>query len=148
MNIFELIVLLISLVCFFYVIIFVFIPGLRDIKIRKGVNNSAKFKVCYCYLLETSREEALELLSLSDPDDITQYKLNREQLTLKISQKYVSYKYKLSFATVDSKTYLHLEQIDYTGGRSNIPYSINYFIIKKLNAKPIDYNYFQSLMVK
>lgn len=122
----------------------IFKPAIQDARVRNNVSNSDPFTRHYCYILHSTQDETVNKLSIHNITDTLEYTFDADCLTITFSHQGASIKHQLSFYTVENETYLKVSRIKFMHSKSNIPLMINQFFVKKLDAKPVDYNYFEA----
>ena len=134
------------IVCVPLVLLLIFIPMIKDKKVRNGVVNTDTFSWNYYYALNRSQENVVDLLSQKSDEDIMQYSFDRVSMIIRFRNLIATIDYQLSFYSIDNKTFLKVSQIQLIYDKSNIPYMINRFFIEKIGADPVDYHYFEGLV--
>lgn len=133
-------------VCVPLVLLLIFIPMIKDKRVRNGVVNTDTFSRNYYYSLNRSQENVVDLLSQKSDEDIMQYSFDRVSMIIRFRNLIATIDYQLSFYSIDNKTFLKVSQIQLVYDKSNIPYMINRFFIEKIGAEPVDYHYFEGLV--
>lgn len=128
------------------VLFLIFKPVLEDKKVRNNIENSDSFNQHYCFVLTCDQSEAIKQLSTHNVKDTLEYIFDTDYLTIVFSHLGASIEHQLSFYVVENKTYLKVSRVKFVHDRSNIPLMINRFFIEKIEATPIDYAYFESLI--
>ena len=123
----------------------IFKPMFADRKARNGVDNCDLFSGNYHFLLENDRVSALKELSARNVFDTLEYTFHADTSTITFNHLSAKIDYRLTFIERSGCTYLKVSRIPRLHERSNIPYMINTFFIRKLNATPIDSTFFSSL---
>ena len=122
----------------------IFKPVIDDKKSRNNVKNSDLFMQDYCFTLTCNQLEAINQLSIRNDYDTLEYKFDADRLTIVFSHLGVSIEHQLSFYAVEDKIYLKVSRVKFMHGKSNVPFMINKFFVKKIGAIPVDYSYFES----
>jgi len=133
-------------VCVPLVLLLIFMPVIKDKKVRNGVVNTDTFSRNYTYVLSRSKEIVIGLLSQKSDGDIIDYSFDQSTMIIRFRNLIATIDYQLSFYSIDNKTFLKVSQIQLVYDKSNIPYMINRFFIEKIGAEPVDYHYFERLI--
>jgi len=118
----------------------IFKPVMEDRKVRNNITNSDPFMRHYWFSLDCDEQEALNQLRLCNIYDPLAYTLDEKARTIVFSHLGASIEHRFTFYVIESKTYLKVSRVRVMHDRSNIPYMINRFFVKKLGATPVDYN--------
>ena len=121
-------------------------PEIEDKKIRNNVTNSDPLAQHYCFELKCDQQEAIRQLSIRNVKDTPEYTFDINSLIITFSHLGVSIDHQLFFYTIENKTYLKVSRMRFLHNKSNIPLMINRFFINKIDAVPVDYTYFQSVI--
>ena len=114
----------------------------KDRKVRNGVMNSDTFMRRYVYALKCGKQDVIDKLSTHSAYDKPEYLFDEEALIITFIHLNAKSKYQLSFIERDNCNYLYVHQIDWLQ-KSHIPYMINEFWIKKVDAVPVEYSFFE-----
>ena len=118
-------------------------PVINDRKVRNNVKNSDPLAQHYCFELKCNPQEAIRQLSIRNVMDEPQYTFDINSLVITFSHLNASIAHQLYFYTIENRTYLKVSRMNFLVERSNIHFMINRFFINKIDAVPVDYNYFE-----
>lgn len=113
-------------------------PMFRDIKVRRGIVNYDTHMRKFVFTVEETKAEVYLKLRLSNIYDVLRYDFDEENAVITFYRNHAKFPYRISFYELDGTMILKIEQISPTMDKDNLPYFINEFFIKKLDAKPID----------
>ena len=127
------------------VLCFIFYPVYNDKKARNNVMNFDTFSKNFSFVLDCSKEKAIELLLQKSVADTLNYSFDQNSMIIQFEHLNAIIEYQLMFYTFENRTFLKVTRIQMIHDKSNIPFIINRFFIEKCGAEPVDYQYFRSL---
>ena len=143
----EHIVFLVLFILAIPLVLFVILkPVVEDKKIRNNVTNSDPLTQHYCFELKCNQQKAIRQLSIRNVNDTPKYTFDINSLIITFSHLGASIDYQLFFYTIGKRTYLKVSRMKFLHSKSNIPLMINRFFINKIDAIPVDYTYFESVV--
>ena len=113
-------------------------------KRRNAVNTDSEMKKFY-YLLENNSATAIGKLGVKNINDSPEYSFNKDSSVIKFELADSSIEYKLSFVEVQTYNYMIAKCEKPIEDRS-LPYTINLFFARKINATPVESDYFEALL--
>lgn len=113
-------------------------PAARQRQVSSGVINYDTFMKKFCFSIDMTKEQVYSQLNLPNVHDVLEYELDEHNAVITFKRYSGRYSYKITFDNVDGCHILWVEQISLISG-ANVPYLINEFFIKKLDAKPVAY---------
>ncbi|MBQ3330671.1 MAG: hypothetical protein IJG87_05785 [Ruminococcus sp.] len=131
--------------CVPLVLLIIFVPVIKDKKARNGVTNYDTFSKNYSFVLDCSKEKAIELLLQKSVADTLNYSFDQNSMIIQFEHLNAIIEYQLMFYTFENRTFLKVTRIQMIHDKSNIPFMINRFFIEKCGAEPVDYQCFRSL---
>ena len=120
-------------------------PILDDNRIRGKVLNFSEGMKDYFFQTETGKEETEEALAGPLEQAAVEYTYLPEEQLLRFRKDNVEADYRLRFYEDQGKHYLCVSRVAAEREKGNIPYLVNAFFIKGLNASPVDCRAFRSL---
>lgn len=127
---------------FIVVPLFLFVilkPVYDNYKSTDGIVNTDVFSREFVFKADKSREEIVRLLSVTNEYDEPQGIYNAKSETLTLSGLGATIKYKIAITEKEGYCIIRVKQITIIHRRSNLPYHLNRFIIRKLGAEPIPF---------
>ena len=118
----------------------VIIPTIRSHRKTTGktVNYDAMMRV-FMYRIQMSEEAIINTLKAKSSIDELSCEFDFERSIVKISEYGSSRDYYYTIQTYDVYSVLKLTQVSLIGMQSHIPYKLNPFMVKKLNAELVPY---------
>ena len=120
-------------------------PILDDNRVRGKVLNFNEGMKEYYFLLEQGKEETEAALAGQQVQSALEYSFAPEEETVRFRKDSVEADYRLRFYEDQGKHYLCVSRVAAEREKGNIPYLVNAFFIKGLNASPVDCRAFRSL---
>ena len=118
----------------------IFKPLYRNKQTLNGVENYDAFMRKYVFRVEMTEEEFYGRLKTKNINDTLEYCLNDDCSVVTFTRYGSKYPYKILTEEADESIILRIQQIPIITDRSNVPYLINEFFIKKFDAKPMEYS--------
>ena len=114
-------------------------PMIDENRVRGKVLNFSEGMKEYYLLLEQDREKTEAALAGQQVQSALEYRFLPEEETLRFSREGTEADYRLRFYEDDEgKHYLCVSRVAEEREKGNIPYLVNAFFIKGLNASPVD----------
>ena len=146
----EFLIILISFIVIGPAILYLILaPSIKDSKIRKNVMNYDFNAMNYCFKLPCGKDKAFQIMAVNDPKDTLSYDFDLLTSTVSFPGEFggeFGYTYTLRFYPVNEETYLKVSCQHFFRGKSNLPFMINEFFVKKLGAVPFDYRRFDAVV--
>lgn len=120
-------------------------PIMDDEKVRGKVLNFSEGMRDYYFLLSGSRAQTEEALAGPMEGTAVAYSYLPEEESVRFRKENVEADYRLRFFESGGKTYLRVSRVAEEREKGNIPYLVNAFFIKDLQAKPVDCRQFEAL---
>ena len=120
------------------------IPMLKKHKeISNGIINYDSLMRKFVYKVHLSKQEVITLLKLKNEIDELTCTFNNDETIIKISE-FGSYrKYYFQVQEIDGYSLLKLEQVSLFGMQSQVPFKLNPFLVKKLNAEIVPFSQYE-----
>ena len=120
-------------------------PILDDNRVRGKVLNFSEGMKEYYFLLEQGKEETEAALTGQQMQTALEYSFSPEEESIRFRKDSEEADYRLRFCEDGGKNYLSVSRVAEEREKGNIPYLVNAFFIKGLNAAPVDCRAFRSL---
>ena len=134
-------VALISIVLFF-----VLKPMFRERKISNGIRNQDALYANYLFKTNYSKQEFLNLIVISNVTDLMDYTFDNNTMIITFSKYNAKIPYLVTIKEIENGCYIRLTKKVFIGDRSNIPYYINEFMIKKFDAEILPYEEYKNII--
>ena len=120
------------------------IPMLKKHKeISNGIINYDSLMRKFVYKVHLSKQEVITLLKSKNEIDELTCTFNNDETIIKISE-FGSYrKYYFQVQEIDGYSLLKLEQVSLFGMQSQVPFKLNPFLVKKLNAEIVPFSQYE-----
>lgn len=127
-------------------IILIFLPYFRERKISRGIRNQDTFSNNYLFKVKCSEKVFLERLKLKNVTDVMQHSFDPDTMTVTFTMHNASISYAITVKEIQNECYVCLTKNKLFVERSNIPYRINEFMIKKFGAEPLQYDDYKNMV--
>ena len=112
-------------------------------EISNGIINYDSLMRKFVYKVHLSKQEVITLLKLKNEIDELTCTFNNDETIIKISE-FGSYrKYFFQVQEIDGYSLLKLEQVSLFGMQSQVPFKLNPFLVKKLNAEIVPFSQYE-----
>lgn len=127
----------------FAVIIIIFAK--KHEQATSGIINTDTFMRKFVFKVHLTRDEIISALAMRNVNDELLCYFNTDQSCIQFSEYNSNREYFYTIQSVDGYSILYFSQIALIGSKSSIPYKINPFIIKKLDAELVPFSKFEKL---
>ena len=128
------------------VLYFILSPGFRERKITNGVRNQDAFSQNYLFKVNYQKQEFIRLMNLPNVSDALEYIFDDTKMVVTFSKHGANIPYTVFIKECNSGCYVKLIKNVLIGNRSNIPYQINEFMIKKFGAELLPYEEYKNII--
>ena len=127
------------------VLFLIFKPVLRERKISNGIRNQDAFSQNYLFKINYSKQEFLRRIEISNVTDSMDYAFDNNTMIITFSKFIAKLPYTVTIKELENGCYIRLTKNVFFG-RSNIPYYINEFMIKKFDAELLPYEEYKNIV--
>lgn len=128
------------------VLYFILFPKLREREISNGIRNQDEFSQNYLFKVNCSKQNFLQKMNAANVLDLLEYTFDLDTKTITFSKYGANIPYTVFIKEFDGGCYIKLTKNVLIGDRSNIPYQINEFMIKKFNAELLPYEEYKNIV--
>ena len=128
------------------VLFFILKPALRERKISNGIRNQDVLSQNYLFKINYSKQEFLSRIEISNVADLMDYTFDNKTMAITFSKYNAKISYTVTIKELENGCYIRLTKNRFIGDRSNIPYCINEFMIKKFDAELLPYEEYKSIV--
>ena len=111
-------------------------PVFKHNKLLNGIVNYDTFMRKYVYIVALGKEEFYSQLKMPNAQDVLEYTLSNDDTVITFRLYNGKYPYKINVDAFNESIILRVEQLS---ANSKPAFYINEFFVKKLNAKPLDF---------
>ena len=129
------------------VLFFILKPMFRERKISNGIRNQDAFSQNYLFKINYSKQEFLNRIERSSITDLMDYTFDNNTMIITFSKYSAKIPYAVIIKELEGGCYIRLTKSVFLGDRSNIPYYINEFMIKKFDAELLPYEEYKSAVI-
>ncbi len=126
-------------------VFFIAKPFIAKQKKQKSILNADKEMKKFYYLLENSEATALHKLSVKNINDNPEYVFDKSTSVISFDTFDSRTDFTLSFLTINTYNYMVAECENPITDHS-LPYTVNLFFARKINATPVESDYFEPLL--
>ncbi len=116
----------------------IFKPMIRQNKLLNSVCNYDSLMRNFVFKVDLSKDCFFRQLKTHNVNDVMQYRLNEDLSVITFMRNYTEMSYSIKLKSFENSIVLKIEQATLIG-KSNMPYYVNEFWIKKFNAEPLEY---------
>ncbi len=109
-------------------------------KVSNGIINYDSVMRKFVYKVYLSRQEVITLLKSKNETDELTCTFNDDETIIKISEYGSNRKYYFQVQELNGFSLLKLEQVSVIGMQSWVPFKLNPFLVKKLNAEIVPFS--------
>ena len=143
----EFIIFAIVFVAFVPVVLFLILkPMFREKKISNNVRNQDTFSQEYLFKVNYTKNEFLQKLNIPNIYDVLEFTFDNNTMTITFSKYNARIPYTVFVKEFDGGCYIKFKKNALISARSNIPYQINEFMIKKFNAELLPYEQYKNIV--
>ena len=128
------------------VLFFILKPMFRERKISNGIRNQDTLSQNYLFKTNYSKQEFLNLIVISNVTDLMDYTFDNNTMIITFSKYNAKIPYLVTIKELENGCYIRLTKKVFFGDRSNIPYYINEFMIKKFDAELLPYEEYKNII--
>ena len=128
------------------VLYFIFAPMFREKKISNNVRNQDIFSQEYLFKVNYTKNEFLQKLNIPNAHDVLEFTFDNNTMTITFSKYNAKIPYLVTIKELENGCYIRLTKKVFIGDRSNIPYYINEFMIKKFDAELLPYEEYKNIV--
>ncbi len=121
-------------------------PGIRAMKISNGIMNQDTFSREYLFKVNYTKNDFLQKINIANSDDVLEYNFDNNSMIVTFSKYGAHIPYAVFIKEIADGCYIRLKKNVLIGDRSNIPFYINEFMIKKFSAEPIPYEEYKDII--
>ena len=125
---------------------FILAPMLKERKIPNGARNQDPFSKIYLFKVNYPEHELIRLMNLPNVTDALEYIFDEKTMVVTFSKHGANIPYTVFIKEYDGGCYVKLTKNILIGDRSNIPYQINEFMIKKFGAELLTYEEYKNII--
>lgn len=129
-----------------FALYFILAPGFKERKISAGIRNQDTFYQNYLFKINHSKQEFLSRIEISNVTDLMDYTFDNSTMIITFSKYNAKIPYTVTIKELDNGCYVRLTKNVFIGDRSNIPYYINEFMIKKFDAELLPYEEYKNIV--
>ena len=128
------------------VLYFILAPMFRENKISNNVRNQDIFSQEYLFKVNYTKNEFLQKLNIPNIYDVLEFTFDNNTMTITFSKYNAKIPYTVTIKESENGCYIRLTKKVFIGDRSNIPYQINEFMIKKFDAELLPYEEYKNII--
>ena len=128
------------------VVIIILTPMLKERKISNGIKNQDTFSQIYLFKVNCTKDVFLQKISRANAHDLLEYTFDNDTMTIEFSRYGAKISYKIFVKETNNGCYITLNKDALVYDRSNIPYRINEFMIKKFDAELLPYEKYKDIV--
>ena len=128
------------------VLYFILAPMLREEKISNNVRNQDTFSQEYLFKVNYTKNEFLQKLNIPNIYDVLEFTFDNNTMTITFSKYNAKIPYTVTIKESENGCYIRLTKKVFIGDRSNIPFQINEFMIKKFDAELLPYKEYKNII--
>ena len=128
------------------VLYFILAPMFREKKISNNVRNQDTFSQEYLFKVNYTKNEFLQKLNIPNAHDVLEFTFDNNTMTITFSKHNAKIPYTVTIKESENGCYIRLTKKDFISDRSNIPYQINEFMIKKFDAELLPYKEYKNII--
>ena len=121
-------------------------PMLRERKISNGIRNQDTFSQKYLFKVNYTKNEFLQKLNIPNVYDVLEFTFDNNTMTITFSEYNAKIPYLVTIKELENGCYIRLTKKVFFGDKSNIPYYINEFMIKKFDAELLPYEEYKNII--
>ena len=125
---------------------FILAPMFRERRISNNVRNQDTFSQEYLFKVNCAKDEFLKKINTPNVYDVLEFTFDNNTMTITFSKYGANIPYTVFIKEFDGGCYIKLSKNVLIGDRSNIPYQINEFMIKKFNAELLPYEEYKNIV--
>ena len=110
------------------------------------MRNQDEFARNYLFKVNFPKQELMKLMNLPNVSDALEYVFDNKTMVITFSKYGANIPYTVFIKECDSGCYVKLTKNVLIGDRSNIPYQINEFMIKKFDAELLPYKEYKNII--
>ncbi len=124
----------------------ILVPIIKSQKVSNGIVNQDSFMQNHLFYVKCKKETLIRQLYLPSANDTLQYTFDESTMTLTLERWGASIAYTVFIRESDGGCYLRLHKQHLVTHKSDIPYFVNEFVIKKLDAEPLPYEQYKDIV--
>ena len=124
----------------------ILMPMFRERKISGGIRNQDALSQSYLFKINYSKQEFLNRMGLSNVTDLMDYTFDYHAMMITFLQYNAKIPYTVAVKEFEDGCYIRLTRKGFFSSRSNIPYYINEFMIKKFDAELLPYDEYKNIV--
>ena len=125
---------------------FILAPMFREKKISNNVRNQDTFSQEYLFKVNYTKNAFLQKLNIPNVHDVLEFTFDNNTMTITFSKYNAKIPYTVTIKESENGCYIRLTKKDFISERSNIPYQINEFMIKKFDAELLPYEEYKNII--
>lgn len=125
---------------------FIFAPVFRERKTTNSIRNQDALSQNYLFKVNHPKQEFIRLMSLPNGSDTLEYVFDEKTMVVTFLKYAANIPYTVFIKECDGGCYVKLTRNVLIGNRSNIPYQINEFMIKKFAAELLPYEEYKNII--
>jgi hypothetical protein len=118
----------------------------RERKISNGIRNQDTLSQNYLFKINYSKQEFLRRIEISNVTDSMDYAFDNNTMVITFSKFNAKIPYTVTIKESENGCYIRLIKNGFISDRSNIPYYINEFMIKKFDAELLPYEQYKNIV--
>ena len=124
----------------------ILVPMFREKRISNGINNQDAVSKNYLFKIHGTKQDFLQQMSLPNVDDVLKYTFDPSSMVITFHQYDTRIPCKIFVKECDNGCYVRLNRCVFMSGKSNIPYYINEFMMKKFDAQLLPYKEYKDIV--
>ena len=128
------------------VLYLVLAPIFREKKISNNVRNQDALSQEYLFKVNCAKDEFLHKINTPNIYDVLEFTFDNNTMTITFSKYNARIPYTVFVKEFDGGCYIKFKKNALISARSNIPYQINEFMIKKFNAELLPYEEYKNIV--
>ncbi len=129
------------------VLYIIFGPWFRERKISNGIRNQDSLSQDYLFKVNYTKSDFLQKTNISNSYDILEYTFDNNTMIITFSKYSAHISYTVFIKEFDNGCYVKLKKNATISYRSNIPFYINEFMIKKFGAELLPYEEYKDIVI-
>ncbi len=121
-------------------------PMLKEQKVSSGIRNQDTFWQNYLFKIKLSKQDFLNQIEIPNITDTMEYTFDNSTMTITFTKHSAHIPYTIIVKELENGCYIRLTKNVFIGDRSNIPYYINEFMIKKFDAELLPYEEYKNIV--
>ena len=125
---------------------FILKPMLREREISNGIRNQDVLSQNHLFKINYHKQEFLNRIKIPNVADLMDYTFDNNTIVITFSKYNAKIPYTVTIKESENGCYIRLTKNSFISSKSNIPYYINEFMIKKFDAELLPYEEYKNIV--